>query len=147
MFMPHLLDCSEIKHIPLFSFCVAHCPYRNSGPEFVDKSSACRDAESKLCAMGPNVAETQSTDPRGSTFLLMSRGVGRGSCLGRGWHFLLVSWSRWETQSTPRVVCLQTGYRMRISSLPVIASSQGKWIHQSIKFQVILKKCYILLKQ
>ena len=146
MFMPHLLDCPEIKHIPLFSFCVPYCPYRNSGPEFVDKSSACRDAESKLCAMGPNVAETQSTDPRGSTFLLMSRGVGRGSCLGRGWYFLLVSWSRWKTHSTPKAVCLQTGCRMRMSSLPVIISSQGKLIHQSIKFQIYWKTVYIVLK-
>ena len=146
MFMPHL-DCPEIKHIPLFSFCVPQCPYRKSGPEVADRSSACRDVQGKLCAMGPIVAEMQSTDPRGSTFLLMSRGVGRGSCLGRGWYFLLVSWSMWKTHCTPMAVCLQTGYRMRISSLPVIASSQGKWIHQSIKFQVILKKCYILLKQ
>ena len=89
--MPHLLDCPEIKHVSLFSFCVPHCPYRKSGPEVADKSSACRDAEGKLCAMGPIVAEMQSTDPSGSTFLLTSRGVGRCSCFGRGWYFLLVS--------------------------------------------------------
>ena len=82
--MPHLLDCPEIKHISLFSFCVPHCPYRKSGPKVADKSSACRDAEGKLCAMGPIVAEMQSTNPRGSTFLLRSRGVGRRSCFGRG---------------------------------------------------------------
>ena len=82
--MPHLLDYPEIKHISLFSFCVPHCPYRKSGPEFVDKSSACRDAEGMLCAMGMIVSETWSTDPSGSTFLLMSRGVGRCSCFGSG---------------------------------------------------------------
>ena len=51
--MPHLLDCPEIKHVSLFSFCVPHCPYRKSGPEVADESSACRDAEGKLCN-GPN---------------------------------------------------------------------------------------------
>ena len=146
MFMPHLLDCPEIKHISLFSFCVPHCPYRKSGPEVADKSSACRDAEGKLCAMGPIVAEMQSTDPSGSTFLLTSRGVGRCSCFGRGWYFLLVSWSMWRTHSTPMAVCLQTGYRMRISALPVITSSQGKLIHQSIMCQIYWKSVYIVLK-
>ena len=82
--MPHLLDCPEIKHISLFSFSVPHYSYSKSGPEVADRSSTCRDAQGKLCVMGPIVAEMQSADPRGSTFLLMSRGVGRGSCLGRG---------------------------------------------------------------
>ena len=144
--MPHLLDYPEIKHISLFSFCVPHCPYRKSGPEFVDKSSACRDAEGKLCAMGPILAEMQSTDPSGSTFLLTSRGMVRCSCFERGWYFLLVSWSTWKTHSTPMAVCLQTGYRMRISALPVITSSQGKLIHQSIMFQIYWKSVYIVLK-
>ena len=143
--MPHLLDYPEIKHMSLFSFCVPHCPYRKSGPEFVDKSSACRDAEGKLCAMGPIVVEMQSTYPSGSIFLLTSRGVGRCSCFGRGLYFFLVSWSTWKTHSTPMAVCLQTGYRMRISALPVISSSQGKLINQS--FQTYWKSVYILLKQ
>ena len=143
--MPHLLDCPEIKHISLFSFCVLRCPYRKSGPEFVDKSSACRDAEGKLCAMGPIVVEMQSTYPSGSIFLLTSRGVGRCSCFGRGLYFFLVSWSTWKTHSTPMAVCLQTGYRMRISALPVVSSSQGKLINQS--FQTYWKSVYILLKQ
>ena len=144
--MPHLLDYPEIKHMSLFSFCVPHCPYRKSGPEFVDKSSACRDAEGKLCAMGPIVAEMQSTDPSGSTFLLRSRGVGRRSCFGRGDTFSKFR-NRWKTQSTPMAVCLQTGYRMKISALPEITSSQGKLIHPAVMFQIYWKSVYILLKQ
>jgi len=79
---PHLPDCLAVKHISFHTFCVPTVLPESLVPKGTDRSSTFRDAEGMLCAMGMIVAEMQS--PSGSTFLLMSRGVGRCSCFGSG---------------------------------------------------------------
>ena len=135
------------KHLYLPTCCAHHCPSRKSAPWSCRQEFSLQRCRGDSLCNGHDCIRDAEQWPKWLHILLMSRGVWRCSCFGRGWYFLLVSWSTWKTHSTPMAVCLQTGYRMRISALPVITSSQGNLIHQSVKFQIYWKSVYIILKQ